>query len=114
VPSLEFVAPAKVFVVVDGRKTFIDLSRVPTMSPRQLQLMAKASVSGHKDEDQVAIGKTVAGTLKEIPLKYLTQRLGVTKDPEELTMPGMSYTWTAGIIADEPDEDHSEHTSFSQ
>ncbi|GFH30859.1 LCIB_C_CA domain-containing protein, partial [Haematococcus lacustris] len=93
VPSLEFVAPAKVFVVVDGRKTFIDLSRVPTMSPRQLQLMAKASVSGHKDEDQVAIGKTVAGTLKEIPLKYLTQRLGVTKDPEELTMPGMSYTW---------------------
>jgi hypothetical protein len=54
------------------------------MSPRQLQLMAKASVSGTRDEEQVAIGKTIAGTLKEIPLKYLTQRLGVTKDPSEL------------------------------
>jgi hypothetical protein len=32
VPSLEFVAPAKVFVVVDGKKTFIDLSRVPVSS----------------------------------------------------------------------------------
>ncbi len=55
-----------------------------TMSPRQLQLMAKASISGTRDEEVVAIGKTVAGTLKEIPLKYLTQRLGVTKDAEEL------------------------------
>lgn len=116
VPSLEFVAPAKVFVMVDGKKTFIDLSRVPTMSPRQLQLMAKASVSGHRDEELYAIGKTVAGTLKEIPLKYLTQRLGVTKDPEELSMPGMNYGWTDNIVATgvTDDEDDAEHTSFSQ
>lgn len=116
VPSLEFVAPAKVYVVVDGKKTFIDLSRVPTMSPRQLQLMAKASISGTRDEDVVAISKTVAGTLKEIPLKYLTQRLGVTKDPEELTMPGTSYEWTKAIVARDVTDsaDDAEHTSFSQ
>jgi len=112
VPSLEFVAPARMFVVVDGKKTFIDLSRVPTMSPRQLQLMAKASISGQKEIETAAIGKTTAGTLKEIPLKYLTQRLGVTKDPEELTMPGSSYTWTSGIVRTTPSDD-GEYNSFS-
>ncbi len=78
--------------------------------------MAKASISGTKDDEEFAIGKTTVGTLKEIPLKYLTQRLGVTKDPEELVMPGANYGWTENIMADGHaiDEDDAEHTSFSQ
>ncbi len=61
VPSLEFVAVAKCYVVVNGRRTHIDLSKVPALSPRQLQLMAKASLMRQKDEEEVMISKTSAG-----------------------------------------------------
>ncbi len=54
--------------------------RAQTVSPRQLQLMAQASTSMERDVDDAAIGTTAAGTLKEIPVNYLTQRLGVTRD----------------------------------
>ncbi len=63
IPSLEFVAPTKVYVVVNGERRFLDLSKVPALSPRQLQLMAKASISRQKDEEEVMIGKTVVGEL---------------------------------------------------
>mmetsp|Transcript_18930 Transcript_18930/g.48033 ORF Transcript_18930/g.48033 Transcript_18930/m.48033 type:complete len:464 (-) Transcript_18930:152-1543(-) len=103
IPSLEFVAPTKAYVVVNGVRTHLDLSKVPALSPRQLQLMAKASVSKSKDEEEVSIARTGAGTLKEIPLKYLTQRLGVTKDPEELSViPATALSWTANITTDAP------------
>lgn len=73
-----------------------------------------------KEEELVAIGKTSAGTLKEIPLKYLTQRLGVTKDPEELSsIPAHTLPWTANIVTDGPLRDmnapnmaDSDYTSF--
>ncbi|GFH06000.1 LCI420 protein, partial [Haematococcus lacustris] len=97
VPSLEFVAWDKCYVVVNGHRTYLDLSKVPALSPRQLQLMAKASITKQKEEEEYIIGKTSAGTLKEIPLKYLTQRLGVTKDPGDLPSIPELQGWTANI-----------------
>jgi hypothetical protein len=63
VPSLEFVAVAQCYVVVDGVKKFIDLRKVPPMSPRQLQLMARASITSPVvyDDDEVLISKTKIG-----------------------------------------------------
>ncbi|GFH30412.1 low-CO2 inducible, partial [Haematococcus lacustris] len=60
VPSIEFVAWDKCYVVVNGHRTYLDLNKVPALSPRQLQLMAKASISREKDQDEYVIGKTTA------------------------------------------------------
>ncbi|KAJ9519299.1 hypothetical protein QJQ45_023098, partial [Haematococcus lacustris] len=84
VPSLEFVAPTDVLVMRHGTKFHINLAKVPTMSPRQLRLFANASTSDEERDVNVIIGKTIAGTLKEIPLDYLTRRLGVTFEEEDL------------------------------
>jgi len=103
VPNLEFVAPARVAVVVDGVRHYINLKKVPTMSPRQLQLLARASMTDEARDMDVLVGRTSSGTLKEIPFKYLTQRLGVTKDPEVLEEQEEQLApeqgWQAGIIA---------------
>ncbi|KAL6753441.1 GON30 protein [Haematococcus lacustris] len=119
VPSLEFVAWDKCYVVVNGHRTYLDLSKVPALSPRQLQLMAKASITKQKEEEEYIIGKTSAGTLKEIPLKYLTQRLGVTKDPGDLPSIPELQGWTANIVTTgqvrdplAPNMADSDYTSF--
>jgi hypothetical protein len=51
------------YVVIDGVKKYFDLRRVPPVSPRQLQLMARASVTSPViyDEKDVAISKTTSG-----------------------------------------------------
>ncbi|KAJ9513520.1 hypothetical protein QJQ45_006164 [Haematococcus lacustris] len=146
VPSIEFVAWDKCYVVVNGHRTYLDLNKVPALSPRQLQLMAKASISREKDQDEYVIGKTTAvhqgsptptislpsvlrhcplrftgpaGTLKEIPLKYLTQRLGVTKEAEDLVNIPDLQSWTANIVTTgmvrdplAPNMADSDYTSF--
>ncbi|GAX83977.1 hypothetical protein CEUSTIGMA_g11402.t1 [Chlamydomonas eustigma] len=43
-PSMEFVAPSKVYVCVNGQKMHLDISKVPSMSPRQIMLLASASM----------------------------------------------------------------------
>lgn len=40
VPNLEFVAPVEVYVVVNGKQTYIDLESVPSLTPRQMSMMA--------------------------------------------------------------------------
>ncbi|KAI3429492.1 hypothetical protein D9Q98_005581 [Chlorella vulgaris] len=39
-PNLEFVAPTAVYVVVDGQTTHLDLSAVPSFTPRQMRAIA--------------------------------------------------------------------------
>jgi len=75
VPSLEFVAPTKVYVVINGVKMNLDLSRVPTLSPRQLMLLASASL-GTESEDKTIISRSAGSTLQGIPSKYLYAKLG--------------------------------------
>jgi len=75
VPSFEFVAPTKVFVVVEGVKIHLDLSRVPPLSPRQL---ARLAGNSNKAEQSVRFGVAsgAASTLQPIPSTYLNHRLG--------------------------------------
>lgn len=44
-PNLEFVAPVEVYVVVNGEKTYVELDGIPSMTPRQVSLLASAT--GH-------------------------------------------------------------------
>jgi hypothetical protein len=74
VPSIEFVAPAKSFVVVNGEKHFLDLLKVPALSPRQLQVLASAGEGGAgADADASA---STSSMLQAIPRDYLMKRLG--------------------------------------
>jgi hypothetical protein len=65
VPSIEFVHVAQCHVVINGVKTHLDLAKVPPLSPRQLQLMARASMTSPVvyDDDEIMISKTKTGEL---------------------------------------------------
>jgi len=39
-PNLEFVSPASMYVVVDGKRTHLNLKSIPPMTPRQISLLA--------------------------------------------------------------------------
>lgn len=71
-PSMEFVAPTKVMVCVDGQKIHLDLTKVPSLSPRQLALLAAANVS----PDEMPRS---SGALSEVPYDYMAKRLGGAK-----------------------------------
>ncbi|GFR49404.1 hypothetical protein Agub_g11456, partial [Astrephomene gubernaculifera] len=72
--SIEFVAPAKAYTVVNGLKTYIDLPQVPALSPRQIKTMATRSFNGI-DVRHVQPG--VRGSvISEVPLEYLVKKLG--------------------------------------
>ena len=62
--------------------------RNPGWNPRSRKLNRnpppQASTDAEEVDRDIMIGSTSAGTLKEIPFKYLTQRLGVTRDADEL------------------------------
>ena len=68
-PSMEFVAPTKVMVCVDGQKIHLDLTKVPSLSPRQLALLAAGSIS--PDDMPRSLGP-----LTEVPYEYMAKRLG--------------------------------------
>ncbi|KAG2431752.1 hypothetical protein HXX76_009248 [Chlamydomonas incerta] len=72
--SIEFVAPAKCYTVVNGLKTYIDLPQVPALSPRQIQTMAQASLNGFQPQH---IQPGMRGSvISEVPLEYLVTKLG--------------------------------------
>jgi hypothetical protein len=73
VPSLEFVSAGKSYVVINGQKTYLDIAQVPSLSPRQLRLLAMASQSV---DDSLAAESTNTSTIQEIPRAFLMRRLG--------------------------------------
>jgi hypothetical protein len=76
-PSMEFVAPAKVFVCVNGEKISLDLSKVPSLSPRQISLLSKASNgSGSNSNKPLTSSMGSGSTLQEISDTYLQTRMG--------------------------------------
>jgi hypothetical protein len=74
VPSIEFVAPAKSFVVVNGEKHYVDLLKVPALSPRQLQVLASSGADGSSSDN--AGSASTSSMLQAIPRDYLMKRLG--------------------------------------
>eukprot|EP00879_Flechtneria_rotunda_P012162 GHRR01012702.1.p1 GENE.GHRR01012702.1~~GHRR01012702.1.p1 ORF type:complete len:171 (+),score=76.08 GHRR01012702.1:687-1199(+) len=78
--SMEFVAPASVYAVVNGVATHLDLSQIPQVTPRMLNLLAASSMSGSIPGARDVEGHTsytsgASSTLQEIPSGYLFQRL---------------------------------------
>lgn len=41
-PNLEFVQPVTVYTVVNGEKTALDVSKIPSLTPRQIKELAAA------------------------------------------------------------------------
>lgn len=79
VPSLEFVAPSKVYACVNGRYSYIDLREIPSLTPRQIALMAEKSLSGAVGDAGGIAGSglvTSTSTIKDIPASYLAKRIG--------------------------------------
>jgi hypothetical protein len=78
--SMEFVAPASVYAVVNGVATHLDLSQIPQVTPRMLNLLASSSMgqSPASSQDYDAAASYTGGassTLQQIPSSYLFQRL---------------------------------------
>ena len=45
-PNLEYLAPSTVYTVVNGQRTYLDLTAIPAMTPRQLKALAAADAGG--------------------------------------------------------------------
>jgi hypothetical protein len=77
--SMEFVAPSSCYCVVNGVATHLDLSQIPQVTPRMLNLLASSSLngaSGHSfHEGYSTYTSGTSSTLQEIPSSYLFQRL---------------------------------------
>lgn len=73
-PNLEFVAPASVYVVVNGAKTQIDLNTMPSLTPRQIRILSAKAESGADGRDRgpdVICNSGGSSTLREIDPPYL-------------------------------------------
>jgi len=76
--SMEFVAPSSCYAVVNGVATHLDLSQIPQVTPRMLNLLANSSLGGASNNFTEAAASFTGGsssTLQEIPSSYLFQRL---------------------------------------
>lgn len=76
--SMEFVAPTSVYAVVNGVATHLDLSQIPQVTPRMLNLLATSSMGGVPVGDLDASMSSTSGassTLQQIPSSYLFSRL---------------------------------------
>jgi hypothetical protein len=81
--SMEFVAPSSVYAVVNGVATHLDLSQIPQVTPRMLNLLANSSMGGaaqgggggYSPEAAASVTSGASSTLQEIPAAYLFQRL---------------------------------------
>ncbi|GAB4818999.1 hypothetical protein N2152v2_006045 [Parachlorella kessleri] len=74
-PNMEFVAPAKVYAVINGKRTYLDLSKMPALTPRQIRLLASAPDS-HYDVSPLAAEEAVCNTagpstVREIDPPYM-------------------------------------------
>mmetsp|Transcript_4823 Transcript_4823/g.8376 ORF Transcript_4823/g.8376 Transcript_4823/m.8376 type:complete len:470 (+) Transcript_4823:45-1454(+) len=82
IPSFEFISLGKSYVVIDGVRSYLDITQVPALSPRQLKVLANASSKSGEGAHAEA-SDTSYGMINEIPREYLVQRLGggVRKNP---------------------------------
>lgn len=74
-PNLEFIAPVSVYAVVNGHKTNIDLNTMPSLTPRQIRILAdsRGGADGGQmgGKDDLACNSTGSSTLREIEPPYL-------------------------------------------
>lgn len=59
-PNLEFIAPSTVYTVVAGERTYLNLSSIPQLTPRQIRVLSSPAASQEPS--------TVDSNLDEVPL----------------------------------------------
>ncbi|GAB4814589.1 hypothetical protein N2152v2_001635 [Parachlorella kessleri] len=74
-PNLEWVAPVSVYVVKDGKKTHLDLSTIPALTPRQIKMLA-AAPDAHYDvsplqAEEAVCNQAGSSVLREIDPPYM-------------------------------------------
>lgn len=106
IPSMEFVAPARAYVVVNGEKIDLDLQQVPALSPRQLQLMAAQSTEVSNTKMTLTHGNQ-SSMLQEIPRDYLLTRLGGVNTTIELDVEHKGPSWREYIKTTYHDSHHN-------
>jgi hypothetical protein len=106
IPSMEFIAPARAYVVVNQEKIDIDLQQVPALSPRQLQLMAAQSTQHVETSKQFTTG-TPNSMLQEIPRDYLLNRLGGVNTSIHLDVEHQGPSWREYIKTTYHDAHHN-------
>uniref|UniRef100_A0A7R9VTR2 Limiting CO2-inducible protein B/C beta carbonyic anhydrase domain-containing protein n=1 Tax=Chlamydomonas euryale TaxID=1486919 RepID=A0A7R9VTR2_9CHLO len=92
-PSMEFVAPTKMYVVVNGVRTNLDVTGVPPLSPRQLAALAERS-----RPDLRKLPST--GPAGEVPYDYLMQVVRGGHDTSAMVLP-KSSDWAGFSTAPE-------------
>eukprot|EP00878_Enallax_costatus_P034395 GHUV01038129.1.p1 GENE.GHUV01038129.1~~GHUV01038129.1.p1 ORF type:complete len:157 (+),score=37.98 GHUV01038129.1:645-1115(+) len=88
-PSLEFIAPTKVYVVVGGQTIMIDLMQLPSLTPRQMSILAKHGPHGEyignpAAEESTVSSCPVASTLVGFTGNYIAQRMGTGSGEEKV------------------------------
>jgi hypothetical protein len=106
IPSMEFVAPARAYVVVNGEKIDLDLQQVPALSPRQLQLLAAQSTDAARLPQTMTHGNPNS-MLQEIPRDYLLTRLGGVNTSIELDVEHKGPSWREYIKTTYHDAHHN-------
>jgi len=106
IPSMEFIAPARAYVVVNGEKIEVDLQQVPALSPRQLQLLAAQSTEVPTTLKTLTHG-THSSMLQEIPRDYLLTRLGGVNTTIELDVEHKGPSWREYVKTTYHDSHHN-------
>ncbi|WIA17915.1 hypothetical protein OEZ85_009409 [Tetradesmus obliquus] len=80
-PNLEFIAPSKVYVVVGGVTTVLDIMQLPALTPRQMSLLARqgpnGEYAGESAADEASVSNSsVPSTLVGFSSSYLARRMG--------------------------------------
>ena len=103
---MEFVAPARSYVVINGEKIEVDLQQVPALSPRQLQLLAAQSTEVPDTLKTLTHG-THSSMLQEIPRDYLLTRLGGVNTTIELDVEHKGPSWREYVKTTYHDSHHN-------
>lgn len=114
-PNLEFIAPTNIYVVVNGEKTYIDIESIPSLTPRQISLLAAGKAA--RPARQAIVNSAGVTTARSIDAPFLYSSTEEIKEKESraktyaslLGSEGLSVaassdwpTWKSRITADGP------------
>lgn len=72
-PTLEFIWPTGVYVVVNGVKTYLDITAVPTLTPRQLGIIA----DGTADNSNAVCENGGVGTIRSVDISWANNNVNI-------------------------------------
>lgn len=49
-PNLEFIAPSTVYTVIAGERTYLNLSSIPQLTPRQIRVLSSSAAASESSK----------------------------------------------------------------